>query len=135
MGLIDIENSNGEFTWMNRRSGSQHIACRLDRFLVSETLMMDVLSMEASVLAISGSDHWPIQLWMDIASSPRKNIFQFEIFWLTHPDFQEHHHQWWEEVAISHGSLMYHFQQKLKFFKMHLKLWNKTTFGNIFHAQ
>jgi hypothetical protein len=35
LGLIDIENINGEFTWSNRRSGSQHIACRLDHFLVS----------------------------------------------------------------------------------------------------
>jgi len=88
MGLIDIENSNGEFRWTNRMLGSQHIACILDRFLVSKTLIMDVLSMEDSVLEISSSDHWPIQLWMDIASSPKKNPFQFEIFWLTHPEFQ-----------------------------------------------
>ena len=36
--LVDIENSNGTFTWLNRRSGAQHIACRLDHFLVLETL-------------------------------------------------------------------------------------------------
>jgi exonuclease III len=37
--LVDIENSNGTFTWSNRRSGSQHIAYRLDRFLVTEHLI------------------------------------------------------------------------------------------------
>jgi len=72
---------------------------------------------------------------MDIASSPRKNPFLFEFFWLNHPEFHENHHQWWEEVAIFHGSLMYQFQQRLKFFKMSLEIWNKTIFGNIFHAQ
>jgi hypothetical protein len=25
--LVDIENSNGTFTWSNRRSGNQHISC------------------------------------------------------------------------------------------------------------
>jgi hypothetical protein len=40
-----------------------------------------------------------------------------------------------EVVAIPHGTLMYHFQQKLKNFKQHLKDWNKNVFGNIFQAQ
>jgi hypothetical protein len=37
--------------------------------------------------------------------------------------------------VISHGTLMYIFQQKLKKFKQHLKDWNKTTFGNIFQEK
>jgi hypothetical protein len=36
--LVDIENSNGTFTWSNRRSGTQHIACRLDRWTTSWSL-------------------------------------------------------------------------------------------------
>jgi hypothetical protein len=27
LNLVDIKNSNGTFTWSNRRSGNQHIAC------------------------------------------------------------------------------------------------------------
>jgi hypothetical protein len=33
--LVDIENGNGTYTWTNKRSGHQQIACRLDRFLIS----------------------------------------------------------------------------------------------------
>jgi hypothetical protein len=48
--LVDIENSNGTFTWSNRRSGNQHIACRLDRFLVAEELMEEAPYMESLIL-------------------------------------------------------------------------------------
>jgi exonuclease III len=64
LGLIDLETQNGLFTWSNRRSGSQQVACRLDLFLVSETLLMEGLVMSASILDISGSttglfsSHW-----------------------------------------------------------------------------
>jgi hypothetical protein len=103
LGLIDIENINGDFTWSNKRSGSQHIACILDRFLVSETLFMEGFEMEANVLEISSSNHWHVQLWMDMANSLKKRPFRFEKLWLTHPEFQENHHQWWEDADISHG--------------------------------
>jgi hypothetical protein len=35
LNLVDIETRNGIFTWSNRRSGHQQVACRLDRFLGS----------------------------------------------------------------------------------------------------
>jgi hypothetical protein len=41
----------------------------------------------------------------------------------------------WKNAEISHGSLMFRFQQKLKNFKQQLKIWNKMVFGNIFQAQ
>jgi hypothetical protein len=64
-----------------------------------------------------------------------KKPFHFENFWLTHPDFQENAPTWWKNVEVSHGTLMYRFQQKLKNFKQHLRNWNKMVFGNIFQAQ
>jgi exonuclease III len=60
--LVDIENNNGTFTWSNRRSGNQHVACRLDRFLVAEELIERDLCMESLILPKAGSDHWPIAL-------------------------------------------------------------------------
>jgi len=33
--LIDLETTNGTYTWNNRRGGSQQVACKLDRFLIS----------------------------------------------------------------------------------------------------
>jgi len=33
--LMDIQTSNGVYTWTNKWRGTQHIASRLDRFLIS----------------------------------------------------------------------------------------------------
>jgi exonuclease III len=133
--LIDLDTSNGLHTWTNRRTGSHQIACRLDRFLVSETLMLEGTSMESTILNFPGSDHWPLQLWVDISATPGKKPFRFESFWLDHPDFQENIQTWWREAEVPRGSKMYKFQQKLKNLKHTLKLWNQNTFGNIFDAK
>jgi exonuclease III len=133
--LIDLDTINGIHTWTNRRSGSHQIACKLDRFLISDSLMMDGTGMEASILDIPGSDHWPIQLWIDFPTATGRRPFRFEQFWLEHPDFQANIHKWWREAEIDQGSKMYRFQQRLKNLKQLLKIWNKHTFGDIFASQ
>jgi hypothetical protein len=108
--LIDIETRNGIFTWSNRRSGPQHVSCRLDRFLISESIMLEDPVLEANILPKSGSDHWPVSLWLDIGATPKLKPFHFKKFWFTHPDFQELSQSWWRQDEISHGTSMYKFQ-------------------------
>jgi len=36
---------------------------------------------------------------------------------------------------VNRGTMMYHFQQKIKNLNQHLKNWNKIVFGNIFLAK
>jgi hypothetical protein len=98
LNLVDIENSNGTFTWSNRRSGSQHVACRLDRFLVTEELIESGLCMESLILPKAGSDHWPIALQIAAETTPALKPFRFEKFWLTHPDFQHLATTWWNKL-------------------------------------
>jgi exonuclease III len=69
LGLIDMETTNVIFTWMNRRSGARQVACRLDHFLISDSPLMEGTTMEAHILDAHVSDHWPIQLWLDIPTS------------------------------------------------------------------
>jgi hypothetical protein len=97
--------------------------------------MLEGLVLEANILPKSGSDHWPIQFWIDTTSAPKFKPFRFEKLWLTHPYFQELSHKWWSEATITHGTLMYIFQQKINNFKQFLRDWNKNVFGNIFQAQ
>jgi len=132
--LIDLEDNNGLYTWTNRRTGVHQITCKLDRFLGSEALLMDGMAMESTILNLFGSDHWPIQLWVDVPATLGKKPFQFEQFWLDHP-FQKNIQEWWRHAEIPYGSKMYRFQQKLKNLKQTLKLWNKLTFGSIFDSQ
>jgi hypothetical protein len=108
------------------------VACRLDRFLVVETLLEEDPAIEANILPKTGSDHWPISFLPGHRSNTKIQTFHFEKFWLSHPDFQRLAKSWWAQAEIEHGTCMYKFQQRLKNFKQLLKLWNKTTFGNIF---
>ena len=73
--LVDIVNNNGTFTWSNRRSGNQHVACRLDLFLVTEELIERDLCMESLILPKVGSDHWPIALQLEIEATPKFKPF------------------------------------------------------------
>jgi exonuclease III len=131
LNMVDMETQNGIFTWSNKRIGHQHVACRLDRFLVTEALLESDQAMEANIIPKSGSDHWPIVFCLDPGFPTRPKPFRFEKFWLTHPDFNQLAHTWWAQAEIDHGTHMYKFQQRLKNFKLHLKRWNKSTFGNI----
>lgn len=55
--LVDIPTINGIFTWNNRRGGKNQIASRLDRFLVSETIMNRDVFIEAKIMPSLGFDH------------------------------------------------------------------------------
>jgi len=73
--LIDLEASNDIHTWTNRRTGAHQIACKLDRFLISEPLLLNGSTVESTILNLPGSDHWPIRLWMDVTATPGKKPF------------------------------------------------------------
>ena len=39
--LVDIQPKSSTFTWNNKQGGDRLIASRLDRFLISESIIMD----------------------------------------------------------------------------------------------
>ena len=78
MKLVDIVTSNGIFTWNNKRGGESQVASKLDRFIISEDLMLNDKEMVARVLPFGGSDHWPIQLEIKGINAPKNRPFRFE---------------------------------------------------------
>jgi hypothetical protein len=60
MRLIDIKTQKGPCTWTNIRSNIEQVSFQLDRFLISEHLMMDGLKLNSNFLDATSSDHWPI---------------------------------------------------------------------------
>jgi len=60
MNLVDINTNNGLFTWNNKRGGESQVALKLDRFIISEDLMLTGLDMMARILHFWGLDHWPM---------------------------------------------------------------------------
>ena len=55
--LVDVQTPNGFYTWQNKRLGPRHIASRLDRFLVSESILTGEGEMGAIVMPTADSDH------------------------------------------------------------------------------
>eukprot|EP00253_Pinus_taeda_P028956 PITA_28956 len=133
--LTDLPFDNDIFTWNNKGSGTQQITSRLDRFLISDKFVHLGGDICASILPLARSDHWPISLqWKNPGNSNRKP-FKFEAFWLTHPEFNTIVKTTWESFIPNGGSLMYQFQQRLKYIKKQMKIWNYTIFGNIFQEK
>eukprot|EP00253_Pinus_taeda_P016062 PITA_16062 len=122
--LIDVQPRSGAFTWNNMRGGERQIASRLDRFLVSENLSLEGLTVYCDILPYGGSDHWPISLTATILGTPRNKPFRFENFWLDHPDFIQLVEKWWQEPVEIRGTKMYKLQGKLKHVKLRIKEWN-----------
>ena len=129
--MVDLKTNNGQFTWNNKRMSQHQVATRLDRFLVSESIFMQGLTLDCNILPWGGSDHWPVQLEAGFQTTPKKRPFKFEKFWMEHPTFKERIKQWWREEQPEQGTRMFKLYKKLKHIKYRLKEWNKDTFGNI----
>eukprot|EP00253_Pinus_taeda_P006320 PITA_06320 len=135
MRLVDSKTYNGIFTWNNKRGGVAQVASKLDRFSISEDLILSGLDLSAMILPFGGSDHWPIQLEASFIGTPRNRPFRFENIWLTHPEFNNNIEKWWTEDLNVQGTKMFLLQQRLKHIKLRLKDRNKNEFGNIFKAK
>ena len=57
MELVDIRTSNGQFTWNNKILSHYQVAMRLDIFLVSESIIIQGLPLDCSILPWRGFDH------------------------------------------------------------------------------
>ena len=102
---------------------------------MSESILLQIIDMEANILPIGGSDHWPVQIHFTNLDKPQNRQFRFEAFWTEHPSFMQNIQRWWTQATIRSDNIMYIFQQKLKTIKINLKRWNKNTFGDIFQAK
>eukprot|EP00253_Pinus_taeda_P008761 PITA_08761 len=115
--LVDIFLKSGAFTWNSKRAGDRQVASRLDRFLVTETILLEGITVDSNILPSGGSDHWIIIINAAILGTLRNKLFRFENFWLSHPEFTSKIKQWWSEPLGIRGTKMYILQAKLKHIK------------------
>eukprot|EP00253_Pinus_taeda_P034910 PITA_34910 len=135
MKLVDMVSSNGLFTWNNKRGGESLVASELDRFIITEDLMLNNKEMAESILPFGGSDHWLVQLEVKGIGTPRNRPFRLENIWLSHPDFINKISGWWSEYLHIQGTSMFLLHKRLKHIKCKLKDWNKKEFGDIFEGK
>lgn len=129
---MDIQTSNGVYTWTNKWRGTQHITSRLDQFLISDNAIYLGRDFHAYIMPQGGSDHWPIMLQWSRPGTKSNRPFRFKALWFSDPNFKAMVRKIWQSFIPPEGAKMYQFQQKLKNLKEALKVWNRNQFGNIF---
>jgi hypothetical protein len=107
------------------------VATRLDRVLVSESIILQGLVLEGNILPWGSSDHCSVQLEANFQTKPKNRPFRFDKFWIGHPTFKENIKSWWQEEISEKGTNMFRLQKKLKYIKKKLKKWDREVFGNI----
>jgi exonuclease III len=50
MEMVDIKTNHGQFTWNNKWMNQHQVATRLDRFLVSESIILQGLTLDCIIL-------------------------------------------------------------------------------------
>ncbi|XP_057851477.2 uncharacterized protein LOC131061676 [Cryptomeria japonica] len=115
--LLEVVAKGGNFTWTNRRRGFSNIAKKLDRFFLAGDWSVAPVVFEAEVLAISGSDHFPVSLVVQNDVVPIQCPFKMEKMWFREPSFKELVVGWWKEAPVVEGFLAYQFFKKLSYVK------------------
>lgn len=124
MDLIDISVSGKRFTWFNSNGTAMS---RIDRFLLSEGVI-DAWKISSQVIGDRDiSDHCPI--WLDCSvKNWGPKPFRFFNSWVEHPGFHKLVKETWSGCSFQ-GWKAYILNEKLKFLKGKLKVWNKEVFG------
>ncbi|GJX23647.1 putative RNA-directed DNA polymerase, eukaryota, reverse transcriptase zinc-binding domain protein [Tanacetum coccineum] len=126
VGLIDLPMGGKMFTWMNK-SGSK--LSKLDRFLISNNVLLALLKLQVTVLDRVWSDHNPILLHCqnnDFGPTP----FKVYHSWFERCDFDNVVKETWNSLAANDDGLSLPLHEIVKGLKLHLKTWVSQTKDN-----
>jgi hypothetical protein len=70
--IQDIRPLKGNYTWSNRRTGLNHIAARLDHFLISSDFLLTPLDIGSCIIPSALSDH---KMHLCVLISDTKGIY------------------------------------------------------------
>ncbi|CAK8566094.1 unnamed protein product [Lathyrus sativus] len=125
-GLIDVPCKGKKFTWYNSNRNSMS---RIDRFLISNSIVNDWGVTGQLVGPRDISDHCPIWLVSDKENWGPKP-FKFNNEWFAKDDFLAFTEREWKDIHVE-GRGDFVLKEKLKIFKDRLKWWNREVFGKI----
>ncbi|GKB96337.1 RNA-directed DNA polymerase, eukaryota, reverse transcriptase zinc-binding domain protein [Tanacetum coccineum] len=126
VGLIDLPMGGKMFTWMNK-SGSK--LSKLDRFLISNNVLLALSKLQVTVLDRVWSDHNHILLHCqnnDFGPTP----FKVYHSWFERCDFDNVVKETWNSLAANDDGLSLPLHEKVKGLKLHLKTWASQTKDN-----
>ncbi|XP_057418410.1 uncharacterized protein LOC130712600 [Lotus japonicus] len=119
--LLDLPLNNGDYTWFSSRN--QGIWSRLDRWLVSDEVLVTFSNMSQSVLPWNVSDHRAVGLFFGVSDSGPKPFYYFN-HWVDEEGFNELVESWWRS-AVFQGWSSYVLQQKLRGLRGKIREWRR----------
>ncbi|PWA87879.1 RNA-directed DNA polymerase, eukaryota, Reverse transcriptase zinc-binding domain protein [Artemisia annua] len=119
-GLEEVPLGGCSFTWCHKSATKMS---KLDRFLISESLMSSCPNISAITLDRYLSDHRPILLresQFDYGPIP----FRFFHYWLEMEGFDKLVEETWNEAPVDESNAMINMMKKLKYLKHKIRVWN-----------
>ncbi|GJV63534.1 RNA-directed DNA polymerase, eukaryota [Tanacetum coccineum] len=120
-GLEEIPLGGCSFTWCHKSATKMS---KLDRFLISENLMITCPNFTATSLERYLSDHRPILLresHFDYGPTP----FRFFHYWFEMEGFNKLVEDAWIEAPVDESNAMINMMKNLKYLKQKIRDWNK----------
>ena len=122
--LVDISLDVSGPTWRNGRSGSAYVAKRLDRFLVSGSLIDHFGRYRTWSSPDTASDHLPVTLQVTFQFHKVLYPFKFNKIWLKDEHFMNDVEQYWCTLCFTENcSHMDAFLRKLSLIKRFVIKW------------
>ena len=132
MGVQEIHTLGSHYTWTNKNTQGNLIACKLDRCFVNAN-WMDLFKSSFVIVETPGiSDHSPLVLYLANRCSSRPKPFKFFNVWTTHALFLQIVGNCWQ--ANFEGSYFFSLVQKQKLLKKELRLFDKEHFSQLPHS-
>ncbi|XP_057770764.1 uncharacterized protein LOC130990559 [Salvia miltiorrhiza] len=129
-GFIEAPTVGLRYIWSGRLFMPSHVESRLDRALFSADFASHWHSIHSQALCHLTSDHSPLVLACSLPPSARRCFFRFLNMWILHLEFQEMVQSSWDsELSIT--CPIFWVMSKLKRLRNRLKIWNKSTLGNM----
>ncbi|GJU94484.1 RNA-directed DNA polymerase, eukaryota, reverse transcriptase zinc-binding domain protein [Tanacetum coccineum] len=120
-GLEEVPLGGCSYTWCHKSASKMS---KLDRFLISESLMNSCPNISAITLERFLSDHRPILMresHYDYGPVP----FRFFHYWFEIKGFDKFVEDSWKEAVVVEPNAMTKLMKKLKHLKEKIRLWNK----------
>ncbi|GKA65348.1 RNA-directed DNA polymerase, eukaryota, reverse transcriptase zinc-binding domain protein [Tanacetum coccineum] len=120
-GLEEVPLGGSSFTWCHKSASK---ISKLDRFLISESLMSSCSNISAITLERYLSDHRPILLHethFDYGPTP----FRFFHYWFEMEGFDKLVEDTWIKALVDESNVMTNMMMKLKYLKQKIREWNK----------
>ncbi|GJU61238.1 RNA-directed DNA polymerase, eukaryota [Tanacetum coccineum] len=120
-GLEEVPLGGCTFTWCHKSASKMS---KLDRFLISESIMNSCPNISAITLDRYLSDHPPILMresHYDYGPVP----FRFFHYWFEMKGFDKLVEDSWKEAVVVESNAMTKMMNKLKYLKEKIRLWNK----------